>query len=261
MPLTSALSLGLLALLLGLGLGIAAKIFGVKRDEREEKALEILPGANCGACGYPGCQAFASALVKGEASVAGCPAGGAEARGKLADILGIELEEAVPYKAVVRCAGTKKAAPEKYSYSGVESCLAASLLANGPKACQYGCLGFGDCVRSCPFDALSMRADGLPEVDRKKCTGCGICVKTCPKGIMELMPENRRVFIGCVSRGKGKAVKEVCSAGCIACGICAKVSPEGAVVMDDNLPVIKTKDDMDLEKAVEKCPVKIILKV
>ena len=260
MPLTSALGLGLLALLLGLGLGLAAKMFGVKRDEREEKALEILPGANCGGCGYAGCQAFLSALIKGEASITGCPAGGAEVHEKLADVLGIELEKAVPYKAVVRCAGTKKAAGEKYSYRGIENCLAASLLAQGPKDCRYGCLGFGDCARACPFDAMSMGADGLPVVDREKCTGCGICVKTCPKGINELVPENRRVFIGCVSRGRGKAVKEVCSAGCIACGICAKVSPEGAVVMDDNLPVIKTEDDRDLEKAVEKCPVKIILK-
>lgn len=260
MPLVAALSLGLLALLLGLGLGIAAKKFGVKPDEREERALEILPGANCGGCGYPGCQAFAAALAKGEANISGCPAGGSEVHSRLAEALGIEFKGTEPFKAVVRCSGTKEASEEKFIYRGVRNCLAASLLSGGPKACGYGCLGFGDCVRACPFDALSMGADGLPRIDRAKCTGCGICVRTCPKNIIELFPESRRTHVACISRDKGKAVKEVCSAGCIACGICAKVSPEGAVVMEDNLPSIKTEDDRDLVKAAEKCPVKVIKK-
>lgn len=258
MPLISALSLGLLALLLGLGLGIAAKKFAVKPDEREEKALEILPGANCGACGYPGCQAFAAALSGGEADISGCPAGGSEVHSRLAEALGIEFEESEPLKAVVRCSGTREASAEKFTYTGVPNCLAAGLLAGGPKACGSGCLGFGDCAKSCPFGALGMAGDGLPRVDRAKCTGCGICVKTCPRNIIELLPESRKTHVACVSRDKGKAVKEVCSAGCIACGICAKVSPEGAVVMEDNLPAIKTKNDEDLQKAAEKCPVKVI---
>ncbi len=255
MPLISALSLGILALLLGIGIGAAAKKFGVDSDEREEKTLGLLPGVNCGGCGYPGCRAFACALVRGQGDPSLCAAAGGKAQREIAGILGIELKENEPQKAVVRCAGSKEAAKTKFTYDGVESCLAAGLILGGPKACVYGCLGFGDCVKACPFLAISMGDQGLPEIDFKKCTGCGACLRACPRNIIELAPEKRKFYAACVSRDRAKDVKTVCSAGCIGCGLCAKFASGGAVIMEDNLPVIKKDNDQDIEPGAQKCPV------
>lgn len=256
----AALGLGLIALLLGIGLGFAARKFGVTPDEREERALAILPGANCGGCGYPGCQAFVSALIKGEAEITGCPAGGSDVHRRLAEAIGAEFEETEPAAALVRCRGGAGAAASKFQYRGLQNCLAAGLLGGGPKACAYGCLGFGDCARACPFGAITMGGEGLPEISSDKCTGCGVCVKACPRGIIELAPASREVYVACVSTERGKDVKQACSAGCIGCGICARVSPEGAVVMQSNLPVIKTNSAEDLKSAIEKCPARVLIK-
>lgn len=269
MPLEAVISLGILGLVLGVSLGIAAKKLAVAVDPREAKIMDILPGANCGACGFPGCQAYGLALIGREAAVSVCPVGGKEVSSKLAEVMGVELEETVPQIAMVRCRGSKDKVGEKFAYQGIEDCLAASLLHGGFKNCVYGCLGLGSCVRACPFGALSMGENGLPLVDERKCTGCGMCIEACPRNIIRLIPREQKVYVACVSGDKGKAVRSICSAGCFGCGLCAKVSSDGAITMDGNLPEInsellkgrpESESLMDkIGKAVEKCPAKVFV--
>jgi electron transport complex protein RnfB len=259
--LLALITLGGLGLLFSVGLAYASRKFAVKEDRRISQILDVLAGANCGACGYPGCHAFAEAVVKGEAPMSGCTPGGAESTGRIAKIMGMETGggEYVPQVAAVRCRGNRTTARELFRYQGLEDCSAAQLAAGGSKACLYGCLGLGTCVHVCPFDALSMGQDGLPMVDDKKCTACGLCVSACPRQIIQLIPLEVQVYLGCVSKDKGKAVKAICSVGCIGCGICAKpkVTPSGAITMDGNLPVIDyAKADIDLVVAAHKCPTK-----
>lgn len=265
MVLIAILSLGGLGLIIGAVLGVAAWKFGTQTDEREEKIMNILPGVNCGACGFPGCQAYCSALLKGEANIGICPAGGEEISMKLAEVLGVKVEKAEPKVAVVCCRGGKDRVNEKFIYRGITDCFAASLLQGGFKDCPYGCLGLGSCVKACPFGALSMGKNGLPVVDAKKCTGCGLCLKECPRNIIRIIPRSRKVYAGCVSKDKGKSVRDVCNVGCFACGICAKVS-EGAIIMEENLPNFQIFEAGDekapmekIVKAVEKCPVKALI--
>ena len=251
------IGLGTLGLFFGLFLAYASKKFKVEVDPKVEQVLEVLPGANCGGCGYPGCSGYAEAVVKGIAEIDLCAPGGAAVIEEIARILGKEnTGSTVPKIAAVHCRGGKAEAKERFLYQGIFDCTAAQLVAGGSKACVYGCLGLGSCVRACPFDALSMGSNGLPVVDEKKCTGCGICVKTCPRNIISLIPITQKIFIGCVSHEKGKIVKTICSVGCIGCGLCArlKVTPSGAIEMDDNLPIIKDPLAEDLPTAAEKCP-------
>lgn len=252
-----------LATLAGLGvvfgaiLAFASKIFHVQKDPRVENIDAILPQANCGGCGYPGCAGYAEAVVKGEVGIDKCAPGGADTIAQIAKIMGVEASAAEPKVAVVRCQGSHENAKDKYTYHGVEDCNAAVLLSNGHKACIYGCLGLGSCVASCPFDAMFMQDNGLPFVIEDKCTACGNCVEACPKGIMELIPRSQEVFLGCVNQDRGKAVKEVCSVGCTGCTLCTKpkITPSEKLVMDKNMPVIPS-DWEDWQTAVEKCPAK-----
>ena len=255
--LTSIVALGGLGFLFGAGLAYASKRFAVEVDPKVEAIDEVLPGANCGACGYPGCAAYAEAAAKGEAPPDKCMPGGADVTAQISEILGVESDSSAdPKVAVVRCQGDNELAAEKYVYQGVEDCHAAQLIAGGPKECQYGCLGLGSCVKACPFDAMVMSDKGLPVVLEDKCTACGICVTTCPRGIMELIPRSQTVFLGCISQDKAKAVKSVCKVGCFACKICTtpKVTPSGVIEMDGNLPVIKDPTHEELYAAAEKCP-------
>jgi electron transport complex protein RnfB len=261
MDMTSALFvMGGLGLIFGIGLAVASRIFYVKRDARVEKIEEVLPGANCGACGAPGCSGFAEGVVEGKFPVNGCTAGGAEVAEKVAAIMGKDAGDMVSCVAVVRCRGDKDNAVERARYQGIHDCKAATLIDDGAKGCVYGCLGLGTCVRVCPFGALEMGKGGLPVVDEALCTGCGECVKACPRGIMALVPRDQKVFLACVSRDFGKKVKLVCKVGCIGCGLCAnpKTTADEAITMDGKLPVIhydRVKDPWkDLENAVQKCP-------
>ncbi len=253
---SSILALGGLGLLFGAGLAYASKKFAVYVDPKVEQITQALPGANCGACGKPGCAAYAEAVVKGETPPHMCSPGGAEVTAIIADILGVKAEVSEPKVAVVQCQGDNENAVEKYAYQGVEDCSAAELIGGGSKACSYGCLGLGSCVKACPFDAMTMGDNGLPIVDEDKCTACNVCVTTCPRGIMALIPRKQKVFLGCVSQDKAKAVKSVCKVGCFACKICTtpKVTPDGHIEMDGNLPVIKNIESDDLYLAYEKCP-------
>ncbi|MBN1559138.1 Fe-S cluster domain-containing protein [candidate division KSB1 bacterium] len=254
--LSSVIVLGGLGLLFGAALAYASIKFAVYVDPKVEQVLAVLPGANCGACGRPGCAAYAEAVVKGETPPNMCSPGGAEVTAKIAAILGVTAEAADPKVAVVQCQGGKEQAIEKYIYEGIQDCSAAEMVGGGAKACSYGCLGLGSCVRACPFDAMYMNDNGLPVVIEEKCTACNICVTTCPRGIMALIPRSQKVFLACVSQDKAKAVKSVCTVGCFACKICVtpKVTPEGAIEMSGNLPVIKNIHSDDLYVAFEKCP-------
>jgi Na+-translocating ferredoxin:NAD+ oxidoreductase RNF subunit RnfB len=251
--------LGLLGLVFGAGLAFASLKFAVRVDPRVESIKEILPGANCGGCGHPGCPQFAEALVRGEAEPSACAPGGGEVAEAVAEILGVEAGEVVKKVAVVRCRGDAEACPDRFRYDGLPTCGAAHLVGGGPKGCVYGCLGLGSCVEVCPYEAIAMQSNGLPAVDEDSCTGCGLCVKACPRGILALVSANETVYVACVSRDKAKQVKAVCSAGCFACRMCTtpKVTPSGVIEMDGNLPKIlweKVSGVEELQPAVEKCP-------
>ncbi len=252
------LSLGGLGILAGFGLGVASKKFAVKVDPRQEAILEALPGANCGGCGFPGCSGMAEALVKGNVPINGCPVGGSETVEVIAKILGVEAETKDPVVARLLCKGGHAAAKEKYLYHGVPDCRAAALVAGGRKACGYGCLGLGTCARSCPFDAITMSADGLPVIDESKCTSCGNCVAACPKNIIQLLPIHKKVTVLCSSHDKGAAVKKICTAGCIGCSLCKKVCPFEAIEMDRFLARVIPEKCRQCGLCVAKCPTKVI---
>ncbi len=258
--LTSIVGLGALGVTFGFILAIAAKKFAVEVDPRIEELEEILPGANCGGCGYPGCSAYAEAIVTKGEDITLCGPGGPETVKKIAAIMGIEAAEMVPKVAVVRCRGGDNEARAKYIYEGIEDCNVAALLDGGHKACEYGCLGLGSCVKACPYDAMAMGENHIPIVFEDKCTGCGLCVEACPKGIMELVPINQTVYVACVSPLRGKDIKAVCDVGCTGCTLCAnpKFTPSGKVHMENNLPVIPP-DWYDYKLAVEKCPTKCLI--
>ncbi len=259
--LPAIISIAGLGALFGGGLAFASKKFYVEVDPRVEEILEILPNANCGACGKPGCSGFAAAVVAGEVDVADCIPGGSDTAKQIGAIMGVEAEEKEPMTAYVKCAGGNKEAKNKYRYFGVETCLAANLVGGGHKACQYGCLSFGDCVEACNFDAIHIGGNGLPVVDEDKCTGCELCVKACPKGIMGMMPKSAQIYIACSSQDRGKEVKAVCEVGCNGCTLCAnpKTTPSGAITMDGHLPVIDFSVEDNLVVAVHKCPTNSIL--
>ena len=249
--------LALLGLLLGLGLAVASRAFHVKTDERIEQVNAALPQVNCGACGYAGCLPYAEAVVNDGVPVNLCVPGGRETAQAVSGIMGVAFEETVPMRAYVHCQGGRAEANEVFDYDGVQDCRAAALIHGGPKACKYGCLGFGTCAKVCPFDAIEMSENGLPVVDHAKCTGCGVCVRACPVNIIELLPLGTEVILACSNRDRGAAVKKVCSVGCISCLICAKVTPSGGITMEKGDPLPTVHYDVEgetFEKAIEKCP-------
>ena len=191
-----------LGLLMGALLALASKLFAVKKDEKAEAIKECLPGANCGGCGYSGCDAYAAAVSAGDAPVNKCSVGGVEAASKIAQIMGVDAGEQVRMRAQVMCSGTGEYAKKKYIYEGIDDCVAASKIGGGDKMCKNGCIGLGTCVRACPFDAIVVE-DGVAAVDYSKCKGCGICVSACPKGIIKLIPFDAKHWVGCMSVDDG----------------------------------------------------------
>lgn len=263
--LIAVLSLSIIALVLAGVLYVASKKFAVYEDPRISKVNEVLPQANCGGCGYPGCGSFADACVKDGLNGKFCPVGGQAVMSQVASILGVSAEEKEPTVAVVRCNGTCEHRPRLNQYDGAKSCAIASMLYGGETGCSYGCLGCGDCVSVCDFDAIHMNPKtGLPEVDEDKCTSCGACVKACPKNIIEIRPKgkkSRRVYVSCVNKDKGALTKKACNVGCIACTKCQKTCPFEAITISDNLAYIDPYKCKSCRKCVEVCPQNTIIEL
>jgi len=255
--LSAILTLGLMGLLAAVALGLAARKFAVETDPRELALVEVMPGANCGACGYPGCGGFAKALLEGKAMASDCSPGGKEVAERVAHILGVEAVAPEPEVAVVLCQGDNQKARVKYLYQGLRDCVAAQALAQGPKECPGGCLGLGTCARVCPFGAIEMTAEGLAVISRRKCTGCRKCVGACPRKVIAMTPLHAEVHVLCNSHDKGAAVRKYCDIGCIACHICAKTSP-GAYRIDNFLARVDYEARQSPLEAVPKCPTRCI---
>ncbi len=250
---------GITGLLIGLFLGVSGEKFKVEVDEKELKVRAELPGNNCGGCGYAGCDGLAKAIACGEAPVNGCPVGGAPVADKISEIMGVEAGESVKNVAFVKCAGTCDKANNLYDYTGVEDCKMASYMqTGGPKGCDYGCMGFGSCVKVCEFDAIHI-VDGIAVVDKEKCMACGKCVAECPKNLIEIVPYDAKHLVQCSSKDKGKDVMKACSVGCIGCKMCEKQCEFDAITVVDNVAHIDTTKCTQCGKCAEKCPKKIIL--
>ena len=251
-------SIGGLGIVFGAILGFASKIFAVDEDPRVGQVLECLPGANCGGCGYPGCGGLATAIVEGRAPVNACAVGGANAAAAIAEVMGVVAEEKEPTVAFVKCGGTCDKAQNKYDYDGISDCvMAAQLAGKTSKACTYGCMGLGSCVKACQFGAIKIE-NGVAVVDPDVCVSCGKCVSTCPQHIIELVPKKKKVKVQCSSKDMGKAVMSVCSAGCIGCKICEKTCKFDAIHVIDNIAVIDYDKCKNCGMCANKCPKKVI---
>lgn len=261
-----------IAILVGLGLVAAvvlyfvAQKFKVYEDPRIDEVEAMLPGANCGGCGFAGCRAMAEALVKNEdISSLYCPVGGADVMNAVAQYLGKAAPEKEPTVAVVRCGGTFCNRARTNTFDGAQSCAVEASLYGGETGCTFGCLGNGDCTKVCNFDAIHMNPEtGLPEVDEEKCTACGACVKACPKNIIELRkkgPKGRRVYVDCVNKDKGAITRKACSVGCIGCGKCVKTCPFEAITLENNLAYIDPAKCRLCRKCVAVCPTGAIVEV
>lgn len=256
----SLLSMGGLGLLLSGGLALASNKLAVETDPRADAIIEVLPGANCGACGFPGCAGLAAAVVGNKAPVNACPVGGEKVAAMVARIMGVDDAGASDNKivATLMCQGGIDRAKQKAEYQGFQSCRAANLANGGPKGCPYGCIGLADCVKVCAFDAIKIGADGIPVVDEEKCTGCGLCAKECPKFIIEMTSTKNEVHVRCKATLKAKEVRAVCSIGCIACKMCEKACQFDAVHVINNVAVIDYDKCTNCMACVEKCPTKTI---
>ncbi len=244
-----------LCVALAILLAFAHRRLKVDEDPRIEEVTDMLPGANCGACGLPGCRAFAEQVVKGEILPGQCPVGGPETARFIATFLGIEVGQMEKKVARLLCAGGDDVALQVGEYAGYASCRAASTIAGGFKGCTYGCLGLGDCEVACTFEAIKMAPNGLPVVDLEACTACGDCVRACPKGLFEVVPVSHRLVVQCRSILEGEAALARCKVACTGCGLCAADAPEGLITIAHNLPVVH-KDVIHLQTplATLRCP-------
>ena len=255
----AAVVVGGTGIVIGIILGIAGEKFKVEVDPKEEEVLAALPGNNCGGCGFAGCSGLAAAIAKGEAEVGSCPVGGAPVAAKIGAIMGQEVGESVREVAFVKCAGTCENANTDYEYYGVEDCSMMAFVPNGgPKKCNFGCLGFGECVKACPFDAIHI-VNGVAVVDREACKACGKCIAKCPHHLIELAPYDQKTFVGCSSHAKGKAVTTACELGCIGCKKCEKTCPNGAITVTDFCAHIDYEKCTNCGACKEACPRHVIL--
>lgn len=257
--LSTILTLSVLGILAAVVLYFVAQKFKVEEDPRIDEVEKMLPGANCGGCGFAGCRGMADALVKNDdISALFCPVGGGDTMKSIASYLGKAAPEKEPMVATVRCGGVCDKRPRTNTFDGAKSCAVVSSLYVGETACAYGCLGYGDCVEACVFDAIRINPEtGIAEVDAEKCTACGACVKACPKNIIELRkkwPKGRAVYVGCMSKDKGAVVMKACKTGCIGCGKCEKVCAFGAITVENNLAYIDPQKCKLCRKCVNECP-------
>lgn len=235
---------------------VAAHFMHVEEDPRVGEVLGVLPGANCGACGYAGCADYAKAIVEG-APVNKCVPGGAKCAAAAAAIMGVEAGEVVKRKAIVACQGSYDHTQDKYEYEGIESCAACAALYSGRAACEYGCLGYGDCVKACKFDAITV-SNGLARVNPEKCTGCGACEQACPKKVIWIRPESEKPVVMCANHDRGALTRKACTAGCIGCMKCEKSCPEGAIKVTNNVARVDYEKCTGCRACMNVCPVHAI---
>ncbi len=254
--LTAVIPVVIIAVICAVMLVVASKFMAVKEDERFPAVRECLPGANCGACGFAGCDGYAKALCENPDTPSNlCVPGADGVAHKLADVLGVEFEDVVEQVAVIHCAGDCAHTNDKVRYEGIRTCEAAKLLYGGKGSCTYGCLGFGDCAAACPQGAIYIK-DGIAHVDRSECIGCGICTKTCPQKIISLISDVEKAVVTCSNKDKGASTRKVCSNGCIGCKKCERVCPAGAIKVIDNVAVIdydKCPDCEDFGVCAKNC--------
>ena len=255
--LITTIVIAVIGVLVGIGLVFTGKKFAVKVDERVVAVREKLPGNNCGACGFAGCDALAEAIARGEAPVNACPVGGALVAQDIGDIMGSVAEALERKVAFVACSGNCEVTRNQGNYIGIKDCRTAVLSGMNVTDCVYGCLGFGSCAETCPEQAISIR-DGVAVVNRSRCVSCGLCAKICPRGLISLIPESRIIRVRCSNRDKGPIVRKVCSAGCIGCGLCAKQCESEAIEFDGTLARINPEKCTLCGKCAEKCPAKVI---
>jgi Na+-translocating ferredoxin:NAD+ oxidoreductase RNF subunit RnfB len=249
------------AFMAGLGGGLAGVLalanskLKVEEDPRIDQIEALLPGNNCGACGEPGCRAFAEKAVGGVIAPAACTVSPVEGLEAIASLLGVGIGESQKRVARLACAGGCNVARQRVRYEGIPTCQAAALAGGGGKGCSWGCLGYGDCERVCDFDAIVMDPFGIPVVDEAKCTACGDCVDGCPKDLFSLQPVERRLWVACKSEAAGDDAEAECAVACTACGLCAADAPNGVVTMTNNLPRVDyARNELADERAIERCP-------
>ena len=249
--------LGVMGAVFGALLAFASKVFHVEQDPRIDEILAVLPGANCGGCGYAGCSNCASEIVAGHAKVGACPVGGAAVAAKVAAIMGVEAGSVDRLVAHVGCRGGENA-KRKYDYSGIQDCVAASKVAGGPLECTFGCLGLGSCVKACKYNAIHVE-NGVAVVHADNCVACGACVAACPRHLISIVSEKQDVFVSCSSKLKGAELRKICNIGCIGCGLCTKKCPTGAITVTDNLASIDYSKCINCGACAEVCPRHLIV--
>jgi Na+-translocating ferredoxin:NAD+ oxidoreductase subunit B len=257
----AAIALSGLALLFGALLALASIKFHVELDPRVDEVLAVLVGTNCGACGYPGCQVAAEAVVEGKAPVDVCLAGGNDVAEAVAGIMGVDVQQREREVALVHCKGGLSESAPRAIYQGIDSCSAAAKIAGGGKACLYGCLGLGTCRDVCPVNAITIDDDHRRLVNRDRCTGCGLCVDACPRGLIEMVPRDQQVLVVCNNRDRGRKARDVCSVSCIACKKCEKVCDFEAIEVRNNLAYIDYEKCTQCGKCIEVCPTDVLVRV
>lgn len=254
LPIIIVSGIGLLA---GLILSISSLLMAVKVDDKKESIKAVLPGANCGACGYAGCDSYAEALSKGGVETTLCPVGGTSVAAQIAEILGVQKGTIIEKTAVVRCAGNWDNTKNKYDYEGLQTCSGTNQMFSGQGDCAYGCLGFGECKELCEYGAIEVK-NGLAVVNPELCKACGKCIKACPKGLIYFAPKNNVAHVSCSNREKGALTRKICAVGCIGCKLCEKVCESEAITIKDFLAKVDTKKCTNCGKCITACPQKCI---
>lgn len=257
----AAIVVGAIALTIGILLTIASEKFYVSIDEKEIQIRAELPGNNCGACGYPGCDGLAKAIVDGEAKTNQCPVGGKTVGDAIANIMGVESEESLRMVAYVRCGGTCKNATIQYLYHGIKDCNNAAIVpGGGDKQCSHGCMGYGSCVRECEFNAISI-IDGVAVVDPILCQSCGKCLRSCPNNVITLIPAQKQTVVKCNSKEPALRARKSCNVSCIGCSLCMRHCPNNAIKIENSLAKIDFTKCTNCGICVEKCPRKCIISI
>lgn len=254
------LAVTIIGLICGVGLSVASHVMTVKEDERYPAVRGCLPGANCGACGFSGCDGYAHAILEEGAKPNLCVPGGKDAAAAIGKVLGVDAGNVEKKIAVVHCSGTCDVTKPKYIYNGIHSCAAAKQFFGGTGSCSYGCLGFGDCMNNCPNNAITL-VQGVAHVDAEKCGGCGLCAKTCPQKVIAIQPADALVFVRCSNQDRGAATHQVCEIGCIGCKKCEKNCPNGAITVENNLARIDYEKCSGCGTCAEVCTTKCIVRM